>query len=355
MAGTRPRTPESVARARMVGLALWRAPATDPKGVVERLVAMQAQEHAYARWSVGQRCGASASVVDAAFDAGDLIRTHVLRPTWHYVSPADLRWLLVLTGSRLEGANARRDDELDLDARTLRRATDVIAEVVAAGPATRRELAEELQRRRISPGGQRMPHLLFHAELRMLVCSGPVRGKEHTYVSFDDRVPAGPEFTHDEALAELARRWFTTRGPASIHDFRWWSGLPAAQARIALDAVAPELSSYEQGDRTYWFAGSPRPPKGPRVDLVQCYDETIISYTQTRDVLATADVSFPVPRSIDGFTHVVLCDGRLAGHWRVRPLRGGAEIETRLARAFDAREHTALDAAVARYEEFVRT
>jgi len=339
----------------MVTLGLWRPRAKDPKGVVGRLVAIQAQEHAYARWSVGQRCNAPASVVDAAFDAGEVVRTHVLRPTWHYANPADLRWLLELTGRRLDAVNARRYDELDLDARTLRRATDVIADVVAAGPATRGELADELQRRRISPGGQRLPHLLFHTELQMVVCSGPMRGKEHTYMSFDDRVPAGPTFTEEEALAELARRWFTTRGPASIRDFRWWSGLPAAQALAALGAAASELSSYEQDGRTYWFAESPRPPKGPRVDLVQCYDETIISYTETRDVLATAAVSFPVPRSLDGFTHVLLCDGRLAGHWRVQRLRGGVEVETRLARAFDARERAALDAAVARYEEFVRT
>jgi hypothetical protein len=352
----RPLSTESIARARMVGLGLWRPAAVDPKGVVERLVAMQAQEHAYARWSVGQRCGASASVVDAAFDAGELLRTHVLRPTWHYASPADLRWLLALTGPRLESANARRDDELDLDGRTVRRAVDIIADAVAAGPMTRRELAQELDRRRVPPGGQRMPHLLFHAELRMVVCSGPMRGKEHTYVPFDDRVPARPTFTEEEALAELARRWFASRGPATIRDFRWWSGLPAAQALAGLGAIAPELSSFEQDERTYWFAEpSPRALKGPRVDLVQCYDETIISFTETRDALATADVSFPVPRSIDGFTHVVLCNGRLAGHGRVQRLRGGVEIETRLSRRFDAPERAALDTAVARYEEFVRT
>jgi hypothetical protein len=339
----------------MVGLGLWRPVAPEPKGVVERLVAMQAQEHAYARWSVAQRCGASSSAVDAAFDAGEILRTHVLRPTWHYASPHDLRWLVALTGPRLEAANARRDAELDLDARTLRRAVDVIADAVATGPATRRELADALRRRRISPADQRMPHILFHAELRMAVCSGPMRGKEHTYVPFADRVPAGPTFTEEEALAELARRWFSTRGPATIRDFRWWSGLSAAQALTGLGAVASELVSYEQDDRTYWFAESRRPPKGPRVDLVQCYDETVISYTESRDLLATADVSFPVPRSVDGFTHVVLCDGRLAGHWRVHRLRGGVQVETRLARAFDAAEQAALEVAVARYEEFVRT
>jgi hypothetical protein len=338
----------------MVGLGLWR-PATEPGAVVAGLLAMQAQEHAYARWSVGQRCGASASVVDAAFDAGELLRTHVLRPTWHYATPADLRWLLELTGPRLEAANARRDAELVLDPRTLSRAADVIADVVSDGPATRRELAHALQRRRISPADQRMPHILFHTELRMLVCSGPMRGREHTYVPFDDRVPPGPGYTEDEALAELARRWFTTRGPASVRDFAWWAGLPAGQARRALAAVQAELSSFERDGIQYWFAERHRGVRGPRVDLVQCYDETIISYTETRSVLATEEVSFKVPGSCDGFTHVLLCDGRLLGHWRVRRSRGGGiDVETRLARAIDDREQAALHAATARYVAFWR-
>jgi hypothetical protein len=344
----------------MVGLRVWGAPAADPAAVVGELVAMQAQEHAYARWSVGQRCGASASVVDAAFDAGALLRTHVLRPTWHFTTPADLRWLLALTGGRIDAANARRYSELGLDARTSRRSTDLIAAAVADGPMTRRELAAMLAGKRISPEGQRMPHLLLHAELRAAVCSGPMHGAQHTYVPFDDRVPAGPDYTEDEALAELARRWFATRGPASARDFAWWSGLPAAPARRALASVQSELSSYEQDGITYWFASvGPRLAAGkrqPRVDLVQCYDETIISYTETRGVLSTPEVSFKVPGSLDGFTHVLLCDGRLLGHWRVRRLPGGGtDVETRLAREIDDRERAALDAAVGRYEQFTHT
>jgi hypothetical protein len=188
------------------------------------------------------------------------------------------------------------------------------------------------------------------------VCSGPMRGKEHTYVPFDDRVPPGTTFTEDEALAELARRWFSTRGPASVRDFAWWSGLPAARARRALSIVQSELSSFEHDGVEYWFAELRRGVRRPRVDLVQCYDEAIISYSETRTVLTTDEVAFKVPGSSDGFTHVLLCDGQLLGHWRVRRLpRGGVEIETRLARAIDDREQTALDAAVARYEQFVRT
>ena len=349
------RSDDAIARARMVGLGVWSSPPSAPDAAVRRLVAMQAQEHRYARWSVGQRSATRASDVDAAFDAGAILRTHVLRPTWHFAASDDLRWLLALTGPILDGRNARRNEELELDARTRRRATDVIADAVTAGPLTRRELAQVLERRRIAADGQRIAHLLFHAELHAAVCSGPMRGNVHTYAAFDARVPPGIAYEGAAALAELARRWFTTRGPATLRDFAWWSGLPMADARAGLAAAESGLSSFERDDRTYWFGDVAKRVRGPRVDLVQCYDEAIISYTQSRDLLQTADVAFPVPRSIDGFVHVVLCDGRLLGHWRVARSRDGDAVETRISRTLDDREEAALAAAVARYEEFERT
>jgi hypothetical protein len=140
-----------------------------------------------------------------------------------------------------------------------------------------------------------------------------------------------------------------------LRDFGWWSGLPAAVARAALASIKGELSSFDVDGRTYWCAEVPRPRRGPCVDLVQCYDESIISYTETRDVLTTPAVSFPVPRHVDGFTHVVLGDGQLLGHWRTHRSRGGTEVETRIGRALDDREQRVLAAAVARYEQFIRT
>ena len=198
-----------------------------------------------------------------------------------------------------------------------------------------------LERRRIAADGQRIAHLLFHAELHAAVCSGPMRGKVHTYAAFDARVPPGIAHEGAGALAELARRWFTTRGPATLRDFAWWSGLPMADARTGLAAAASEsaLTSFERDDRTYWFGDVAKRVKGPRVDLVQCYDETIISYTQSRDLLQTADVAFPVPRQ-----HRRL---RARGALRRTPpraLAGGAvratatAVETRISRTLDHRE-----------------
>jgi hypothetical protein len=347
-------TDDVIARARMVGQGLWGSQPSEPGAAVRRLVAMQAQEHLYARWSVGQRSSTRASEVDAAFDGGAILRSHVLRPTWHFTTPDDLRWLLALTGPIIDARNARRYAELGLDPRTRRRATDVIAAAVSTRPLTRRDLVQVLEQRGIATEGQRIAHLLLHAELHAVLCSGPMRGKEHTYVAFDARVPPGVPYEGEAARAELARRWFTTRGPAAVRDFAWWSGLPMGDARQGLAAVQTDLTSFEHAGRTYWTGELPPPARGTHVDLVQCYDETIISYTQSRDVLETATVAFPVPRHIDGFVHVALCDGRLLGHWRLARADGDDVVETRLARTVTAREAKALTAAIARYEAFRR-
>ena len=118
-----------------------------------------------------------------------------------------------------------------------------------AGPLTRRDLAQALEQHGIGTDGQRIAHLLFHAELHAAVCSGPMRGKAHTYAAFDARVPPGVAHEGDGARAELARRYFATRGPATLRDFAWWSGLPMADARAGLAAAQSDLSSFERDER----------------------------------------------------------------------------------------------------------
>lgn len=347
-----------ITRHRLPGLLLRGPGAGAPGEAAGRLAAMQAQEHGYARWSLAQRTAGppGAAAIDAAFDEGRILRTHVLRPTWHYVAPEDLRWLMRLSGPRVGDGNARRYAELGLDGPVLARSNDVIAEAVADSPRTRRELAAVLEASGISVEGQRIAHMLMHAELTMTICSGPMRSRQHTYAPFDQRVPDGPGPEGDAALAELAWRYFSTRGPATITDFCWWSGIRAADARLGLQIAKPRLASREIDGLTYWFCdrGTPGPGTGPgpRVDLVQCYDEAIISYSQTRAVLQTPSVSFPVPRHIDGYWHVLLLDGRLLGHWRRQEDKGGLRIETRPGRPLGAAEEVALADAVGRYRRF---
>jgi hypothetical protein len=315
---------------------------------------MQAQEHTYARWSVAQRTTGSpaASAIDRAFDEGRFLRTHLLRPTWHYVAATDLRWLMRLSGPRVDAANGRRHQDLGLDTKSLNRSNEVISQAVAAGARTRRELAAILQEHRISVEGQRIAYMLMHAELTAVICSGPVRGTQHTYAAFDQRVPADKGFEGDEALAELAWRYFSTRGPATLNDFSWWSGLNAPEARRGLAMVQSRLESHEANSRTYWFSDQHPRRSRQRIDLMQCYDELIISYRQSRDVLQTTSATFAVPGHLDGFQHVLLHDGRLLGHWRARTDPEGLQIETRTSSPLDDKEMIALASAIERYRRF---
>jgi hypothetical protein len=343
------------ARMRMGGLRLWGRGMPSPEAAVAHLTAMQAQEHAYARWSVAQRTRGQvqASLVDRAFDDGRILRTHVLRPTWHYVAREDLRWLIGLSGPRVGARNARRYRELGLDTRTLARTNALIGAAVADAPLSRLQVAAVLGSNGVDVAGQRLAYMLMHAELTAVICSGPMRGKQHTYSAFNDRVPRERGPVGDDALSELARRYFTTRGPATVRDLAWWSGLTASDARNALVLANADLSSRVADRRTYWFAETTIPTVVPRVALVQCYDEVIISYRQSRDLLQTPTAAFSVPGHHDGFAHVVLLDGQLLGHWRVVGRRGRPAVETRLVDSPSAAIRRALTDEIQRYLDFV--
>jgi hypothetical protein len=194
----------------------------------------------------------------------------------------------------------------------------------------------------------------MHAELSTVICSGAMRGKEHTYASFDERVPSIPGPAGEDALGELAWRYFSTRGPATLKDFVWWSGLKAADARTGLELIREKLDSRVVDDRVYWYVEKRPQSRGARIDLVQCYDEVIISYAESRDILQTGTSSFPLPRHIDGFTHVVLLGGRLLGHWRAASGRAGLTVETRLAERLGDAECDAMRSAIDRFLSFRR-
>ena len=182
-------TDGDLAAHRMRALGVWESETATPGEVVRRLVAIQSQTHQVARWSVAQRMvrPGAANEIDEDFDRGELVRTHVLRPTWHYVSPEDLRWLMRFSGPRVAARHARYWSQFGLDAARLKASTDAIAAAVEDGPCTRPELGARLGRRGAPVSRPELAAMVLHAELHMAVCSGPMRGREHTYVAFDQR------------------------------------------------------------------------------------------------------------------------------------------------------------------------
>ena len=320
------------------------------------LGAMQGQEFRVALWSVAQRTKSTDEArMLRAFDDGTILRTHILRPTWHFVAAKDFKWMIGLSGPRVDSLNTSRYRQLELDEKLLVRASKVIAKALSGGEhLTRRELGQALQRARISTEGQRLAYFVMRAELEGLVCSGALRGKQHTYALLDERAPKSKKLDRDTALAELTRRYFTSRGPATIKDFSRWSSFTMSDCRSGVEAVRSELHEEKIGDRTYWLSeGSPRPKGRPDkvVDLVQIYDELVMGYSDSRDVLRPADLSEP-PSLSTPLMHAVLLDGQLVGHWNPEQSRGSVVVETSLYRTLNRPETKALRDAVERYGRY---
>lgn len=325
------------------------APVThpSPEAVVGWLGAVQAQDYVGAAWALALRArGLTLADVDQALTEGRILRTHVLRPTWHFATPADLRWMLALTGPRLKRLLTTYDARLDLTPALYRRARTVIVRALEGGQAkTRHELALDLKRARIVAAGQRLAHLVMDAEFAGVICSGPKRGAHMTYALLDERAPATPSLTRDEALAALATRYFQSHGPATAHDFSWWSGLTMGDARTAV-----ALAGVEE-----WLLATP--PSLDRVKgahyLLPNYDEYLIAYRHRDAVLDPARArNFGVFTSHE-FPHQVVLHGRVAGSWRREVDAKRACVTLKLYAKPTATELRALTAEARRFGRFL--
>jgi hypothetical protein len=230
----------------------------DPVHALECLGAVQAQDFAGAKWALGLRIpGATDNQVERSFNEGAILRTHILRPTWHFVTQADIRWMLALTAPRVHSINGTMYRKLELDSTIFKRCNAVLVKTLGGEQhLTRAELRGVLQSAGIDTrDNYRMSYLVMQAELDGIICSGPRRGKQFTYALMDERAPQARVLERNEALVELARRYFLSRGPATVHDFAKWSGLTVADARLGLEAVQDQLLKEEIDGQIYWFPG----------------------------------------------------------------------------------------------------
>ncbi len=324
-----------IALRRMRNSRLTGTPFGTPEQAVRWHGAMQAQDYGPAKWSIGQRAaGLADQDLDAALASGSIIRTHVLRSTWHVAANEDVRWLLALTGPRVQQQIGPRYRELGLDERTRARCRRLIASALAGGNRLTREgIAAVLDAARIDRTGQRLPHILMHCELEATICSGGLSGRQHTYALFDERVPNDRPFDRDEALVELTRRFLTSHGPATVKDLRWWSSLTVADIKRALGMMGSEVRSRIVDGLTFWSiaADTARPPAARGVHLLQPYDELIVGFSESR--------FFGDPRAEEARTAwkdrslpngLVLLNGGVAGHWRRTAGRDAVRIEAML-------------------------
>lgn len=330
--------------------------------VMGTLLAVQAENPSQSAWAVAARTTSpEPGPLAALLCSGDVVRTHVLRPTWHYVARSDIDWLLALTAPRLfKVVDAQLLGELALTARDVEQLTTAVLAVLDQTPGrTRDEVAAALREQ--VPGlaqrvnGRMVMLLMAHLEMHRLVSSGRSRDGEHTYATYADRVGSrvDPEaFDRDEALARLALRYYTGHGPATVKDLAYWATLTITDARRGLDAVRDRLDSFEHDGRTFWHAPG-EPPDGPGepvAHLLQLLDETYRGYQDSRWVL---DAKGVVPRRRETTIGIALVDGQLAAGMKRTLTASHALFELTPYRPLSAAEWQALNEAATRYGEFL--
>jgi hypothetical protein len=283
---------------------------------------VQAQDFAGAKWAIGSRLKNSTDAsIEQQFNEGKILRTHILRPTWHFVAPADIRWMLALTAPRIKAFIAGYRRKLELDKVLFRRSNLALKKALKGRQLTRKELALVLQQAGIRTDEDRLGHLLIEAELDAIICSGAIRDKQFTYVLMDERVPETAPLKHEEALSELTLRYFKSRGPATLADFAWWSGLTIAEARIGLES---HRSQYEKADldgKTFWYhrdksflqaARSSGQKENSSLFALPAFDEYTIAYTH-RDLVLHPKYAHKDGNGI--FKPLLIRNGLIAGTW----------------------------------------
>lgn len=350
-------TLSEIAQLRLQNQRLIGTPFATPEDAVRWFGAIQSQDYGGAKWGIGQRTeGAADAALDRAFDDGAILRTHAMRPTWHFVLPADIRWLQMLTAPRVHVASAFMYRKLELDAAIIARSNALIAGALrGSNQLTRNELGDALARGGIAASGQRLAYFVMHAELDALICSGARRGKQFTYALLDERVPATPARDRDEALAELMCRYFTSHGPATVHDCAWWSGLTIAEVKRGIALVAPPLAHAEIAGKTYWFAPATTTARfeTPIIHLLPNYDEHLVAYRDHRASFDAALYGNVPPTSAALLANIVVRDGNVIGGWKHAVKAREIVIATDLLVALDRAESAALRDAVDTYSRFM--
>lgn len=346
----------TIASRRLANQHLTGRPLDTPQDVVGWLGAVQAQDYTGAKWAIAQRMrDISDAALDQAFADGAILRTHVMRPTWHFVLPDDIRWMLELTAARVHAANAYSYRKFELDHSLFRRSNRALTKALRGGrQLTRTECARVLREAAIAADGLRLGYLMMRAELDAVICSGARRGKQFTYALVDERAPNARKLERHEALAELASRYFTSHGPALLQDFVWWSGLTPADAKEGI-RLASNLVEEVIGGKTYWDGSSPVRPtaKVPTGHLLPNYDEFLIAYQDHSP-------NFRGPLAVDAASlnrvlarHIAVVNGHVVGGWRSAVEHKALWIEAELLVSLSRAERACLQTAAKRYGRFL--
>ena len=347
---------EDIANHRLINQQIENGKFSSPKELVSWMGAIQAQDYSMAKWAIGVRIKNSTDhLIEKAIDNAEIIRTHVLRPTWHFIAAKDIRWMLELTAPRLHTILNSNNRKLELTDKIFNKSNSIIEKLLSDGKQlTREEIMIELRKNKIATDDIRSAHIMFRAELEQLVCNGSRRGKQFTYALMDERVSKTKTFDREEAVAELAKRYFTSHGPTTLQDFVWWSGLKIVDAKLALELNKKILHSVNVKDQTYWFIEKVnyKKSKTDTIHFLPGYDEYTISY---KDRSASLDVSI-AKHAMSGngiFKPIIVVNGKVKGIWKRTIKKDKILVEPFFLKAADQPAKKAMENALQSYAHFM--
>lgn len=328
-----------------------------PADVAAWLGAMQAQDFAGAKWSIGLRLpGATDETIEQAIADGSLIRTWALRGTLHFVAARDVHWILGLIAPRLHAHHRTYYRKLELPDAVLHKSQRIMQRVLQGGAQlTRKQLLQEIEDGGISVQGLRANFILLSASVDGIICPGPRQDKEFTFVLLDEWIkPPATAMPRDEALANLAKRYFKSHGPATLQDFIWWSGLPRTDAQAAMDYAARSIKALEADGNEYWL---PRTKavlkKNSAIQMLPGFDEYLLGYTDRSAMLEPTHARRVVSNKNGLYNATLLQDGKVIGTWRRTFVKDTVSISVKPFTPFSKAQHRAVAQAVKRYGSFL--
>lgn len=346
----------NIGRERIYNQRILRSEFFHPHETLVWLGAMQAQDYRWAKWALGLRTTKRVDQdIEKAVLEKSILRTWLMRGTLHFAAARDVNWMLELLAPRIISGSARRYKQLELDSKTFTSSFEILTKLLQGNRhMLRAEIFLELDKRGVSVQGQRGYHILRRAALEGLICYGPPQDKQETFMLLEESGGESKHLEGEQALAELARRYFQSRGPAELEDFIWWSGLTAAQAHTGLELIKPELVQNRMGKRVYWNMGIKIPNRLPASTavLLPPYDEYILGYRNREPVLNPKYDAKAVSNN-GVFRPVMVIDGQVMGTWKSKSYKDSVSLTLNLFESVSEAQTPAVEEAVIQFSKFL--
>lgn len=340
---------------RMHGLRLHaRARTASVLETVTWLGALQAQDYESGLWAIGARMtNTTRGDIEQSLARREIVRTWPMRGTWHFIPAADVRWMQDLLATRLLPAIRKRSADFGFDEATISRCRNHVVKALEGGRSLPREqLVQRLAQAGSAAGSQAGNHLLRRFGNEGLLCNGVAAGKEPTFTLRDEWVSKPAKLDRDAALAELALRYFRSHGPATLHDFVWWTGLSVGDARTAIAAAGPMLTRRVIGEREHWSTGDADAPAVSEVELLPAFDEHLLGYQDRSAVLDDDRADSVCPGGNGVFRPTLAVKGRVAGLWKKKETAKKVTIEVMPYAELSKATQSETEKAARRFGEF---